>query len=71
MTITASSGTYSARAYGNVAREVRYLREVEVSTRARGRFDFADLCRQIADALEARGDLNILQCEFPAKGGVS
>ncbi len=48
--------------------EVNYLRTVEFLNRALGRFDFADKCRQIADALEARGDLDILPCEFPYKG---
>ena len=48
--------------------EARYLRKVEVQNRALGRFDFADKCRQIADALEARGDLDILPCEFPYRG---
>ncbi len=48
--------------------EVRYLRKVEMQNRALSRFDFADKCRQIADALEARGDLDILPCEFPYRG---
>lgn len=51
-----------------IAPEWLYLRRLEVKERSRGRFDFADKCRQIADALEARGDLDILPCEFPYKG---
>lgn len=44
---------------------VNNLRESEMDSRREGHFDSADYFRQIADAVEEHGFMNVLACEAP------